>query len=134
MSSTGYTTSDGPFVQAVPEPSPHLSALPSAPIRKLPRRVVAIALPAPYDEFQVTAWVNFPKTLARELNSGDETRTLAALCQIVTAHDLVDEEGRDYPPATDPAFWDAISNDLGAAIVQAVIGQIGKLDPKPSAT
>lgn len=104
---------------------------PPTPIRKLPRRVVTIALPAPYDEFHVTAWVNFPKALARDLDSKDEARTMAALLAIVQSHDLVDEEGADYPPATERAFWEAISNDVGAAILQAVLGQIGKLDPKP---
>lgn len=110
---------------------PEPAALP--PRRVLPRRVRTIALPEPYDDFTVTAWMNAPKELWREVNSGDEARILPALMQLVTDHDLVDFDGNPYPPASERAFWDEINNDLGAYIIQAVAGQIGKLDP-PSAS
>lgn len=103
------------------------------PKRVLPRRYKTIHLPAPYQDFTIEAWMNAPKHLWREVNSKDEARTLAALMQIVTDHDLVDFDGNPYPPASERAFWDEIDNDLGAYIIQTVAGQIGKLDP-PSAS
>jgi len=81
--------------------------------------------------FHVTAWVNFPKQLVRDLNSRDEEKVVAALCRIIVSHDLVDEESAPYPPASGPAFWEIISNDVGKPMVDAVMDQIGKLDPKP---
>jgi hypothetical protein len=113
------------LVAAPPPPDP----VPIAPRRVLPRRVRQIALPEPYDDFTVTAWMNAPKELWREVNSGEEARILPALMQLVTDHDLVDFDGNPYPPASERAFWDEINNDLGAFIIQAVAGQIGKLDP-----
>lgn len=112
---------------------PETEATAPTPIRRLPRRVVTVALPEPYHEFSITAWVNFPRSVALDLKSRDEARTGAALRQIILGHDLVDEEGADYPTADEPAFWEAISDDLGAAILIAALGQIGKLDPKPVA-
>lgn len=128
--SIGRPVIEGHFAELPQAPIPFHQAA-AQPVRRLPRRVVEITLPAPYDDFHVTAWVNFPKRVLAEMNSKDEARTRAALCQIVTAHDLVDEDGNDYPPATEPDFWGAIPDDLGAIIVGAVVGRIGKLDPKP---
>jgi len=114
----------------VPAPPPGFAA----PRKRLPRRVVTTALPEPYHEFSITAWVNFPRSVALDLRSRDQERTGSALRQVILAHDLVDEDGEPYPLADDPAFWEVISDDLGAAIVLAALAQIGRLDPKPAAT
>lgn len=101
--------------------------------KKMPKRIVSIPLPEPYQDFSITAWLNFPRTVKDDLNSGVEERVRAALMQIVVGHDLVDYDGRSYPPASDPEFWSEIPNDTGLVIVTAVNGQIGKLSPTNAA-
>lgn len=105
----------------------------AAPAKKMPRRIVEIALPEPYQDFSITAWLNFPRSVKDDFNSNVEGRVRAALMQIVVGHDLVDYDGRPYPPADDPAFWTEIPNDTGLVIVAAVGNQIGKLTPTNAA-
>lgn len=100
------------------------------PIRRLPKRIVTVALPEPYDEFHVTIWVNHPVSLETELQSGDQERIRAALLQVYLGHDLVDFDGNPYPPMSDPAFWDVCPPELGAVFYQVKQEQIGKLGPK----
>jgi glutamate-1-semialdehyde aminotransferase len=45
----------------------------------------------------------------------------------------VDFDGNPYPPASDPAFWREIPQDVAAVIIQSIQGQMGRLDPtKPA--
>jgi hypothetical protein len=95
------------------------------------KRIATFKLYEPYEDFTVTAWVNFPQRLLRDGQTEDER--LAALSEIVLAHDLVDFDGNPYPPANDPAFWREIPQDVAAVIIQSIQGQMGRLDPtKPA--
>jgi len=98
------------------------------PIRQA-RRVVPLTLPAPYDGYRVEAWVNYPRALLKALTSGVESQIEGALAQIIQAHDLTDFDGTPLPPATDPAFYEAVSDDLLVTILRAVQEQVGKLTP-----
>ena len=120
-----------PSVTIAPEAVAHVQGLVSG--KRLPKRIVTFPLPAPYDDFSVTAWVNFSQELAEELRSQDIKRGQAALLQIVCGHDLVDFNGKPFPPADDPRFWQEIPNDLAAVIVNAINSQVGRLTPTNAA-
>ena len=96
-------------------------------MRQLPKRIVHITLPEPYNDFSIDAWANFPQSLLREMGSGDEGRVMGAMTQIVTGHDLVDFDGADYPPPSEAAFWEAIPTDLAVVIMQSIQAEVGKL-------
>lgn len=103
------------------------------PARRLPRRVERVRLPAPYDDFSVTAWLNFPRSLIvrlqalpRDTPEGD-AEAGRLIGQIVIDHDLVDFDGAPYPPTTDPAFWEEIPPDLQAILISEVFGRVGKV-------
>jgi len=98
------------------------------PIRKLPKRIATLPLPAPYDDFTVTAWLNYPWALRSDLLSGDEAKARAAFDQILVGHDLVDFDGTPFP-AGGSAFYDAIPEDLLKVIYQTIQTNVGKLAP-----
>lgn len=106
---------------------------PVAAGKVLPKRVITFPLPEPYQDFSITAWINFPQSVGEDLRSGDIERGRVALMQIVRGHDLVDYDGVPYPPADDPKFWDAIPNDVGGMIVTAINSQVGKPSPTSAA-
>jgi hypothetical protein len=99
--------------------------------RRLPRRIEEIQLPEPYEDFHITAWVNYPGQLREDMRSGDEKKVSAALKLIVISHDLVDFDGKPYPPASEEAFWTEAPDDVGYAIIGAIRDRFGKL-PKAS--
>ena len=103
-----------------------------APKRRLPKRIVEVTLPEPYQQFTATLWVNMPRSLLEGLYSMDEETIAAAFAQLVIGHDLVDFDGAPYPPAGTPEFFRAIPNDLFAVIRLAARQQEGRLSP-PSA-
>jgi len=142
---------------AAPVAAPDLP--PPTPIRSLPKRTVVITLPDPYQDFHVTAWVNFPQKMLNDMQElakkariaakaaedadGDtdapvdeETQSGIALLlrQIVLGHDLVDFDGQHYPPATDPALYDVIPTELMVVVLREIIGQVGKLPKAKSAS
>jgi hypothetical protein len=98
--------------------------------RRLPKRIAELTLPAPYDDFHVTCWINAPQSLWRDVTGNDGTtdgtkRAVAALQQIVVGHDLVDFDGEPY--ADGDTFWNDAPSEVGALIVQAIQSQIGVL-------
>ena len=102
--------------------------------RRLPKRIVPLTLPAPYDDFHVTCWINAPRSLWLEAQSGDEQRTAAALQQIVLDHDLVDFDGVAYAPAASAEFWEQIPTEVGIVIIQAIQSATGVLSKVNGAT
>lgn len=101
-------------------------------IRRLPRRIEEVELGGVYEGFHVTAWINYSGKVQQALESRDAGRIREGLMKVILEHDLVDDEGEAYSPASDPKFWDEIPGDLAATIVQSVQGCWGKL-PKASA-
>jgi hypothetical protein len=102
--------------------------VPKPPMRK---RIATFKLFEPYETDTITAWINFPQRMLREGQSEDER--IAALGEILLAHDLVDFDGTPYPAANDPAFWREIPQDVAQVIIQSIQGQMGRLDPTKSA-
>ena len=150
-------TATAPVAEVAPVASPDLP--PPTPIRSLPKRTVSITLPEPYQDFHVTAWVNFPQKMLNDMQAlakkariaakaaedadgdtdapvDDETQSGIAvlLRQIVLGHDLVDFDGQSYPPATDPTLYDVIPTELMVVVLREIIGQVGKLPKAKSAS
>jgi len=109
---------------------------------RIPRREDWIDLPDEYGEagMQVRLWLNYPVHLKQDLFGGDDQKTKAALRQIVLEHNgWTDFGGNPYPPcdqaevpAADdqpavPGFWEAIPDELAAAILVLVRIEAGKL-------
>lgn len=105
-----------------------VTQLPVAPRRVLPKRIVKLALPEPYHEFSITAWLNHPMSVRRGMESTDETVARAAFKEVLIAHDLVDFNGEPFPQVGDE-FFDAIDLDLLRVVYQTIIGNVGKLTP-----
>lgn len=54
----------------------------------------------------------------REDRKAAEDRRIDALGRIVVEHNgWLDDEGKPYPPASDPTFWEVIPDELAAAIL-----------------
>jgi hypothetical protein len=102
------------------------------PSRRLPKRIVHLALPDPYGDFSVDLWVNIPQSLWREMMGTDLDACAAAFGQMVTAHDLVDFNGAPYPPGGSPDLYRELPTDLVRIINDLRVAQIGRLSP-PSA-
>jgi hypothetical protein len=102
--------------------------VPKPPMHK---RIATFKLFEPYETDTITAWINFPQRMLREGQSEDER--IAALGEILLAHDLVDFDGTPYPAANDPTFWREIPQDVAQVIIQSIQGQMGRLDPTKSA-
>lgn len=115
------------LVDARPHPNgPPADAAPP----RVQRREAVVDLPAPYLGFQATIWVNFPSYLLNraqdESLTADERR--AALGAIVLAHNgWQDEAGTPYPPPSEPAFWDAIPNELGLMLITKVNEEVSRV-------
>jgi hypothetical protein len=95
---------------------------------RLPRREAWIELPPEYPGFRVKVWVNYPRRLNDELASGESERIVGVLRQIVLEHNgWSDTDGTPFPQANTAAFWDAIPDELAAAVIVLVREQVGKL-------
>lgn len=101
-------------------------------VRRMPKRVVEVALPAPYDVFHVRLWVNFPPAFKEQLLSRDIEVCAAAFSQMIVEHDLVDFDGESLPPPGDPALYRALPDELIGVLFRAQLAEIGKL-PKGNA-
>lgn len=134
----------------------YLPAPPPPGIRRLPRRIVALPLPAPYDDFHIRCWANFPQTYvadaqkhfegilpaeeegiepeerARRVEAYAETerRVARQMSEVLIAHDLCDDDGIPLPPSDDPKFWlFLMGHELRDVIFTEIRGQYGKLTP-----
>lgn len=121
------TVSDHP--SAVPsgaDPAP-VTGMVSGP--RLPRREVWLDLPQEaYPGFKIKVWVNYPRKLNDELSSRDQARMQSALRQMVVEHNnWCDSEGAPFPVANSDAFWEALPDELAAAIIVLLSAEVGKL-------
>lgn len=100
---------------------------PSGP--RLTRREVWVEIGEEYEGFKAKLWVNYPRRLIDDLNqSEDIDLRKRALGQMVVAHNgWVDYDGSEFPPASESAFWDAIPDELAAALIALVNREAGKL-------
>lgn len=95
---------------------------------RIPRREKWIDLPDEYAGFRARVWLNFPQRLKAEFQSGEQERQAAALSKIVLEHNgWCDEEGVPFPPAADPAFWDAVPDELAACVLILLDQEMAKL-------
>jgi hypothetical protein len=95
---------------------------------RIPRREAWMDLPEEYAGFRFRGWSNFPSRLGSEIRSGDQERIRAALLQIVLEHNgWCDSDGTPLPPAHDPAFWDAVPDELAIAVITLLTVDVGKL-------
>jgi hypothetical protein len=129
-------------------------AEPVEPVRplgpRIPRRELWLELPGEYGQagMQVKVWVNYPRPVLNKLMSSDDKLTKEALLQIVLEHNgWTDFEGEPFPAANDPGevctvehpegeacpgmlrdgFWEAIPDELAAAVIVLVRLESGKL-------
>jgi hypothetical protein len=114
-----------------------------------PRRERWLDLPDDYGQagMRVKFWVNYPRSVQRDLMGGEEA-TKRALLQIVLEHNgWLDFDGSPYPPANDPGekctaehpegetcpgmirdgFWEAITDELAAVLIVMARLEAGKL-------
>ena len=99
------------------------------------RRTAWVELPDAYEGFEVEVWVNAPTKLWMELQapndidpdlSDDEQAEIAkrneakrqsAASKMVLAHNgWRDFDGKEYPPPSEPAFWEEIPTEMAACI------------------
>ncbi len=86
-----------------------------------PKRVIELPVPE-YPGFLVKIWANMPNRLLVDLDSGNESRVVAALLEIVLEHNnWRDHKGQPYPPASTPEFWDAIPQELAGVVIRGCI-------------
>ena len=112
----GEATQENPYVKITPKAPPSVPTGPRAP------HIEAWVDIEEYPEHKARVWVNFSASLMAEMNSRDQERIYAALRQIVLEHNgWLDENGTPYPPANDPAFWDALPIHLASRAMQAVM-------------
>ena len=109
-------------------PQQTFSSAAEIPGPRLPRREVWFDLPDEYAGFRVKVWVNYPRRFNGELATGDSERIVAVLRQIVLEHNgWLDVDGTAFPAASSLEFWDAIPDELAAAVIILMREQVGKL-------
>lgn len=116
---------------------------------QIKRRETWVDLPDEYEGFKFKVWVNAPARVWNELNpatsdeasdeasdeeaaareaAAREATAQAAPRQIVLEHNgWRDFDGQPFPPADDPAFWEAIPTELAACVLVAARVEMGKL-------
>jgi hypothetical protein len=95
---------------------------------RIARREAWVELPEAYAGFKFKLWVNAPQRLWQDVASGDETRARAALAQIIMEHNgWLDYDGQPFPPASDPALWEAAPTELAALIITAANAEMMRL-------
>lgn len=83
---------------------------------------------AAYPGFKAKLWVNFPRRVIEDVRSGNPDLQLAALSQMVVAHNgWVNYDGQQFPPSDEPAFWDVIPDEILTVLIVLVIREAGKL-------
>lgn len=85
--------------------------------------------PEEYPDFKAKIWINYPRRLIDDLNQPDDADLRKqALSKMVVAHNgWLDYDGTPFPPADNPTFWDAIPDELAAALIALVNREAGKL-------
>ena len=89
-------------------------------VRAAGRRVVWIEMGDVYEGMSFKAWINYPNRLQTQMEEEDADRVRDALSQVILAHNgWTDHDGTAIPQpnGSDPGFWDAISDELLAAMV-----------------
>ena len=106
----------------------------------IPRRIVTLTLPPPYDVFTVRAWINYPTDIVPPPGS------LVDLFDfLIVDHDIEGDDGNLLPTGRQeikgedgrmvraPGFWEGLkSNDFRQAIWQAIMANVGVFTTPPS--
>jgi len=96
--------------------------------RRMRRRELEVTLGDVYSDFHCTLWVNPPPGLLAGLTPQSSEDDLAhVMGQVIVSHDFVDYDGRELPPADDPAFWRQCPPDLAMVVMQELRDNTGKL-------
>lgn len=96
---------------------------------QIKRRELWIDLPEEYEGFRVQIWVNAPSKLWSALERSDDESVLReSLAKIILAHNgWLDFDGRPFPDASDPEFWEEIPTELAGVILVATQTAMGEL-------
>lgn len=117
-------------IYAFTQPAANVASVVVAPTGpRIPRREVYVDIGEEYPGFRAKLWVNYPRRLIDDLRQTDDLeRSKAALGQMVVEHNgWVNYDGTEFPPASEPAFWDAIPDELAGALIALVNREAGKL-------
>jgi len=114
-----------PLLLDEPPQNGHLDAgdVPPLVIRQVARRVRWLSLndDETYPGFEIKVWLNPSHAQRRLMDVAEGDRVTAFIKLIVLEHNgWADEDGEAFPPASEPAFWDAIPTELGIRIVGAI--------------
>jgi len=94
----------------------------------MPKRIVKIDLPAPYDCFACEVWVNIGgEERAAFTEATNPERFHAAFGRMVVSHDFCDFDGKPLPPGGDPALYPALPDELAQLIFRGRAEQVGRL-------
>lgn len=99
---------------------------------QIKRREKWVNLPEEYDGFQVKIWVNAPSKMWQAIGAaasgGEEDRAQEAAAAIITEHNgWLDYDGKPYPPANTPQFWEEIPTELAGVVFALVQYEMGDL-------
>ena len=76
--------------------------------RKRPVRTAEIELPAPYEGWRATVWVNMPMCLYDALDKGSFEERLDALVEVVEDWNFIDDQGAPVA-ITKPAIRESLA-------------------------
>lgn len=96
---------------------------------RITRRETWVDIGKEYEGFKAKLWVNYPRGLIDDLNQNEDADIRKrALGKMVVEHNgWLDYDGTPFPPASEPAFWDAIPDELAAMLIALVNREAGKL-------
>ena len=137
----GGAAHHGPAAAAAPAPPagpPRVRVIETPPgpdgRPRAPRREVEVDVPG-YAGFTCWVWANYPQRLREDVQAEDEARLRAVLARLVVGHNgWCDADGEPFPPADDPAFYDAIPLELAVLLVRAIVEAPGIYPNSLSAT
>lgn len=113
-----------PLLLDEPPTNGHLDAgdVPPLVIRQAARRVRWISLGDDeiYPGFEMKVWVNPSHVAKRMAEWGDQSGINFFRLVVLEHNGWADEDGTPYPPVSDPAFFDALPQEMGNLMGEAI--------------
>ena len=113
-----------PLLLDEPPQNGHLATADVLPlvIRQAARRVRWISLGDDeiYPGFEMKVWVNPSHIAKRMAEWGDEAGIQFFKLVVLEHNGWADEDGQPYPPVSDPAFFDALPQEMGNLMSAAI--------------
>lgn len=100
----------------------------------IPRNEEWMRLPEPYENMLLLMWVDFPKRLARAIDSRQEQEVLQAAKRIILGHNSWEDDEGILPDPGKDEFWERLAPRITVQVIRSIIRVMIKLPNSPKPT